>query len=365
MGHAQSMRASIENIVQNGGRLDRDQALWCLTDADLWDLGRWAHTVRCKIHPPDRVTYQVDRNINYTNVCVSGCKFCAFSRPPSHPEAWTLTPVEILDKVAQTVDAGGTGILLQGGHNPDIPFEYYTDLLKAIRARYPSIHIHAFSPPEIIAFGDFFLMSIEEVLHELLSAGLDSLPGGGAEILTDETRSRISPNKCTGDQWLEVMRTCHRMGLKTTATMVIGFGESPGERLEHLLMLRNLQDETDGFTAFIPWTFQPENTGLEAEAREIGAAGGTEYLRIQACARLILDNIEHHQVSWVTQGLRLGTVALRFGADDFSSIMMEELVVAATGVGFRTNEEEMKKIIEAVGFNPIKRLTLYQNILHG
>jgi cyclic dehypoxanthinyl futalosine synthase len=355
------MRERIAKRVREGSRLGLDEARWCLAEADMWDLGRWAHEVRCREHPSDRVTYQVDRNINYTNICIAGCRFCAYARPPGHPEGRTRSIDEVLEEVSEAAAAGGTGILLQGGHNPDIPFRYYTELLARIREGFLSMHLHAFSPPEIIAFGGFFSMSIEEVLERLVDAGLDSLPGGGAEILSEPTRSRISPGKCTGEEWLEVMRTCHAMGLKTTATMVIGFGETVDERLQHLLALRDLQDETSGFTAFIPWTFQPEHTQME----QMQPVGGVEYLRLQACARLILDNIGHHQVSWVTQGIRLGSAALRFGADDFSSVMMEEKVVAAAGTRNRTSEEEMRGAIEEAGFSPVKRLTLYQNIIHG
>jgi cyclic dehypoxanthinyl futalosine synthase len=357
------MRDAILEKVRSGSRLTKEESAWCLSeDSDLWQLGRLAHEARCGLHPRERVTYQVDRNINYTNVCVTGCRFCAFSRPPGHPEGWALTVDEVLEKVSKTLAMDGTGILLQGGHNPEIPFSYYIDMLSAIKSRFPTIHIHAFSPPEIVAFSRFFNMSIEQILGRLIDAGLDSLPGGGAEILVEPTHGRITPRKCTGEQWIDVMRTCHRMGMKSTATMVIGFGETVEERLRHLLAIRDLQDETGGFTAFIPWTFQPANTQMESE---IEPAGGIEYLRVQAAARLILDNIAHHQVSWVTQGLRLGSVALRFGADDFSSVMMEERVVASAGAGARTNVEEMCAIIRAAGFEPVKRLTLYQNIVHG
>lgn len=353
----------IKEKVSRGERLTREECRWCLSDdADLWELAEAAHGARGLRLPSERVTYQVDRNINYTNVCVTPCRFCAFSRPPGHPEAWTLSIDEIINKVRETLDAGGTGILLQGGHNPEIPFRYYLDLLEKIRTDFPTIHIHAFSPPEIVAFSDFFDESVAGILQELIKAGLDSLPGGGAEILAEPTRGRIAPGKCTGEEWLEVMRTCHRLGLKSTATMVIGFGETIEERLEHLLSIRDLQDETGGFTAFIPWTFQPANTEMEGE---VNTVGGIEYLRLQAASRLILDNILHHQISWVTQGLRLGSVALNFGADDFSSVMMEEKVVASTGTVGRTNVGEMCSIISAAGFEPVKRLTLYQNILHA
>jgi len=359
------MLDSIVSKIDSGSPLNEKESMWCLSDdSDLWTLGSLADRLRCRLHPPGRMTYQLDRNINYTNICVTGCRFCAFSRPPGHPDGWTLSISDIISRVTETVNAGGTGILLQGGHNPDIPFDYYIDLLKALKARFPTIHLHAFSPPEIIAFSEFFSMAPVKVLSELIEAGLDSLPGGGAEILANPTRSKIAPLKCSAERWLDIMRTAHHLGLKSTATMVIGFGETLDERLEHLLSLRNLQDETSGFTAFIPWTFQPDNTSMSGEFPH-GGTGGSAYLRIQAAARLILHNIPHHQVSWVTQGLDLGAVALKFGADDFSSIMMEEQVVAATGAGYSTTHDEMCRIIQSSGYKPVKRLTLYQNILHA
>ncbi len=359
------MYSEIENKITAGIRLSDDEALWCLSDEpDLFSLGRLAHMVRVNKHPHDRVTYQVDRNINYTNICTTACRFCAFSKPPGDPDGWTLSMEDILGKVKETVNSGGTGILLQGGHNPEIRFDYYTSLLFAIRARFPSIHIHAFSPPEIMEFAGFYNVTVEGILTKLAYAGLDSLPGGGAEILAEPTRSRIAPSKCKSDDWLYVMHKAHELGIKSSATMVIGFGETISERLQHLLMLRETQDHTGGFTAFIPWTFQPLNTSMGRSTLELGA-GGVEYLRIQAAARLILDNIDHHQASWVTQGLRIGSLALWFGADDLSSVMMEENVVSAAGVNYQTNEEEMKKIITESGFKPRKRLTLYQDILHG
>jgi len=357
------MISVIRKKVRNRERLNTSEARWVLSEEpDIWELGKLAHEMRCMIHPPDRVTYQVDRNINYTNVCISQCSFCAFSRPPGHPESWTLSVDEIIQKVSETVDAGGDGILLQGGHNPDLPFNYYTDVLKAIRARFPLIHIHAFSPPEIVEFSKLYRKSAEQIMGKLIEAGLDSLPGGGAEILIEPTRKKICRKKCSGQEWLVTCRTAHKIGLKTTATMVIGFGESVDERLQHLLWIQDLQDETDGFTAFIPWTLQPANTSLEGKIEPLG---GIEYLRLQAAARLILDNIPHHQVSWITQGLRVGSVALRFGADDFSSTMMEENVVSAAGASYKSNEAEVKRVIEAAGFKPVKRLSLYQNILHA
>jgi cyclic dehypoxanthinyl futalosine synthase len=371
----------IEKKIRDGTRLSIEEAAWCLSKGtDIWQLGGLAHRMRCLKNPPDRVTYQVDRNINYTNICRSGCRFCAFHVPHESIQSgkslkaalenpdkkgWTLSVEEILRKVKETIDNGGDGILLQGGLNPDLPFDYYENVLKAIRARYLAIHIHAFSPPEILFFSRKFSIPVEDVLRRLIKAGLDSIPGGGAEIFSESIRSLIAPGKCTGDQWLDTMRRAHRLGLKTTATMVIGFGETVSDRLDHLFKLRDLQDETGGFTAFIAWTFQPKNTKLENEIKQKGEAWGIDYLRIQASARLILDNFQHIQVSWVTQGMRLGSLALRFGADDFSSMMMEENVVASTGAGFSTNEIEMREIIETAGFRPVKRLSLYQNILHA
>lgn len=374
------MYKSIEEKVRDGVRLSSEEAWWCLSkESDIWVIGSLAHRMRCLINPPDRVTYQVDRNINYSNICSSGCRFCAFYCPPESSgdgktetekdnkarKGWTLTVGEILAKVKEAIDNGGDGILLQGGHNPYLPFDYYIDILKAIRARYPATHIHAFSPPEILFFSRKFSMPVEDVLRRLVKAGLDSIPGGGAEIFSESVRALIAPGKCTGEQWLKFMRAAHKFGLKTTATMVIGFGETASERLDHLLKLRDLQDETGGFTAFVLWTFQPKNTKMENEIRQKGEAGGLDYLRVQAAARLILDNFQHIQVSWVTQGLRLGSLALRFGADDFSSVMMEENVVASADAGFRTNESEMRRIIKTAGFRPVKRLSLYQNILHA
>ncbi|HEX9746681.1 MAG TPA: cyclic dehypoxanthinyl futalosine synthase [bacterium] len=355
------MRNEIEEKIYSGERLSDEESLWCIVDADLWDLGRWAHQIRNRLHPEHRVTYQVDRNINYTNVCNAGCKFCAFARAPRQKGGWTLTIQEILKKVQQTVDRGGTGILMQGGHNPYLPLEYYTDLVSAIKENFPEIHIHAFSPSEIVAFSEFFEMTIEEVIKLFIDHGLDSIPGGGAEILTEPTRARIARGKADGEQWLNVMRIAHNLGLRTTATMVIGFGESNEERFGHLKLLRDLQDETGGFTAFIPWTFQPGNTVLEGK---IKPAGAYEYLRAQAYSRIILDNVEHHQTSWLTQSLKIASMALYFGADDFSSIMMEENVVSAAGSHYCTDEDEMMQVIRTAGFEPMKRLTLYQNIYH-
>ncbi|HDS30387.1 MAG TPA: dehypoxanthine futalosine cyclase [Firmicutes bacterium] len=357
------MRDIIENKILGRERLNHDESLWCMTEGKIDDLKNWAHSVRCTEHPCERVTYQVDGNINYTNVCVSGCRFCAFFRPPGHPDSRTLTINEILEQVDKIRESGGTGILMQGGHNPEIPFEYFTDLLKAIRARFPLIHIHAFSPPEISAFAGFYnKMTVEKILDKLIESGLDSLPGGGAEILSEPFRKSISPAKCSSREWLKIMRICHRMGLKSTATMVIGLGETVDDRMNHLISLRELQDETSGFTAFIPWTFQPLNTELE---KEVTSLDSDDYLRLQACARLILDNIPHHQVSRLTQGMEIARKALHFGADDFSGVMMYEQVVKSAGAGFHADETEIRNAIESEGFTPVRRLTLYQNILHG
>lgn len=356
------MRTLVQSKICEGSQLSFNEALWCMKEADLWDLGKWAQQVRSRYNPANRVTYQVDRNINYTNICISRCHFCAFSKPPGDSQGWVLSIAEICKKVEETLAAGGTGILLQGGINPAIPFEYYTELLETIRSSFANIHIHAFSPPEIIGLCRTFKMKVRDVLKRLIDAGLDSMPGGGAEILSESTRKRVSPGKCRASEWLEVMEICHSLGLKSTATMVIGLGETLEERLNHLISIRDLQDKTNGFTAFILWTLQPENTRLH---KKVQAVGAVEYLRMLACARIILDNIAHHQVSWLTQGLQLGSLGLQFGADDFSSVMIEENVLSAAGIKYRTNESELRLLIKNAGFKPVKRLTLYQNIHHG
>lgn len=327
-------------------------ALW---DLDLLLLGSLARRVRRRLHPEPVVTFVCDRNINYTNICLSGCRFCAFFRPPGHPEGYVLSREELLRKLAETRELGGTGILLQGGLHPDLPFSYYVELVATIRDF--GLHVHGFSPPEIVFFAREFGLSLEEVLKRLMAAGLSSIPGGGAEILTEGVRRLISPHKASAAEWLSVMETAHRLGLKTTATMMFGHVESRAERTEHLLKIRELQDRTRGFTAFIPWTFQPGGTALGGEA-----VGAHEYLKTLAISRLVLDNVPNLQVSWVTQGDKVAQVALEFGANDFGSTMIEENVVAATGVTFRLSREDIVHLITAAGYTPRQRDHLYRTV---
>ena len=301
------------------------------------------------------VTYIVDRNINYTNVCDVYCKFCAFYRTERDADHYVLSHEQIDQKIDELVAIGGIQILMQGGHHPKLGIDYYLNLLHHIREKYPQINIHAFSPPEFNHFVEVFRMPMREVIQKFKDAGLGSIPGGGGEILVDRVRNRISPLKCNSDQWLRVMRIAHELGLNSSATMMFGHVETIEERIEHLERLRQLQDETGGFTAFICWTFQPENVVLKATP-----AGSAEYLRTQALARIYLDNFENLQSSWVTQGPRIGQIALRYGANDFGSVMMEENVVSQAGTSFRITREEIERLIADAGFEPRTRNNWYQ-----
>jgi len=301
------------------------------------------------------VTYIVDRNINYTNVCNVYCKFCAFYRTERDADHYVLSHEQIDQKIDELVEIGGIQILMQGGHHPKLGIDYYLNLLHHIREKYPQINIHAFSPPEFNHFAEVFRMPMREVIQKFKDAGLGSIPGGGGEILVDRVRNRISPLKCNSDQWLQVMRIAHELGLNSSATMMFGHVETVGERIEHLERLRQLQDETGGFTAFICWTFQPENVVLKATP-----AGSAEYLRTQALARIYLDNFENLQSSWVTQGPRIGQIALRYGANDFGSVMMEENVVSQAGTSFRITREEIERLIADAGFEPRTRNNWYE-----
>lgn len=323
---------------------------------DLLLLGKAAQERRFCFHPEPLVSYVVDRNINYTNVCISGCRFCAFYKGADSPTAYVLTYEELGQKIQETLDLGGTQILLQGGLHPYLPFAFYQDLLRWIKDHYP-IHIHGFSPPEIIHFSKISGWTIEKVISDLKESGLDSIPGGGAEVLSDRVRREISPKKGSAADWLRVMETAHGLGLNTTATMMFGHIETLEERLGHLFALRDLQDRTGGFTAFIPWTFQPGNTDLS-----LTEAKGVEYLRMLALSRLVLDNIPNIQASWVTQGPKVAQIALYFGANDLGSTMIEENVVAATGVSHRLSLLEMRRLIETAGFEPCQRDTFYNRI---
>lgn len=337
--------------------LSEREALDLLASPDLIGVGMAADAMRRALHPDGVVTYIVDRNINYSNVCSSQCSFCAFYRPPGHPEAYLLPKEVIFQKIEETIALGGTGILMQGGCHPELRIEYYEDLLRSIKQRF-RIHLHCFSAPEIVNMARVSGLGLEETLLRLRDAGLDSIPGGGAEILDDEVRSRISPRKCSTAEWLRVHRTAHLLGLRTTATMMFGCGETLQHRLNHLRAIRQLQQETGGFTAFIPWTFQPRNTKLGRSITEETSA--VDYLKTLAVCRLYLDNIANIQASWVTQGLKVCQIALRFGANDVGSVMLEENVVAAAGVRHRASEEDLRRIIRAAGFTPRKRDTLYR-----
>ncbi|HAY21078.1 MAG TPA: dehypoxanthine futalosine cyclase [Desulfobacterales bacterium] len=344
--------SAIEAKITSGGRLTLTEAL-PLWDLDILTLGRWANYIRRQRHPETWVSYVVDRNINYTNICLSGCRFCAFFRPPGHPEGYVLPWPELTQKLEETLALGGTGVLLQGGLNPDLPFGYYKELLRFIRRS--GLHVHGFSPPEITFFAKTFGLTIEEVIVHLREAGLGSIPGGGAEILTDRVRRALAPSKCTTEEWLTVMETAHRLGLRTTATMMFGHIETKAERLEHLWRLREIQDRTGGFTAFIPWSYQPGGTALGGATTDV-----VDYLKTLAISRIVLDNIANLQVSWVTQGAKVAQIALEFGANDFGSTMIEENVVAATGVGFRLSQQEIERQIVSAGYEPKQRDHVYR-----
>lgn len=334
----------MNHLFKENGRLGWDEArgLW---DLDLLTLGQAADRVRRRFHPEGRVTFVIDRNINYTNICISGCRFCAFYRPPGAPDGYVLDWDTLGEKLRELKAHGGSGVLLQGGLNPHLPLTYYEELVRAIRDA--GLGVHGFSPPELSFLAAQHGLPLEDLLRRLMAAGLSSIPGGGAEILVDRVRRQISPNKCSTSQWLEVMAAAHRLGLPTSATMMFGHVETREDRLTHLFRIRELQDRTGGFTAFIPWTYQPGGTRLQGQAR-----GAVEYLRTLAVSRLVLDNVPHLQVSWVTQGPKVAQVALSFGADDFGSTMLEENVVAATGVGFRLSRGEIQDLIRQAGYEP-------------
>src|SRR4051794_2622495 len=302
------------------------------------------------------VTYIVDRNINYTNVCNVYCKFCAFYRTERDVDHYVLSREQLDQKLDELTAAGGVQILMQGGHHPKLQFDWYIDLLRHIREKYPHINIHAFSPPEFQHFADIFKMPLRQVVSEFKAAGLGSLPGGGGEILVDRVRQRISPLKCDSDAWLEVMQVAHAEGLKSSATMMFGHVETVADRIEHLQRLRHQQDASGGFTAFICWTFQPENTVIKVPQR----TGVAEYLRMQALARIFLDNIPNIQSSWVTQGPDIGQVALKYGANDFGSVMMEENVVSSAGTTFRLDAPQIEGLIREAGYEPHRRNNWYQ-----
>jgi len=339
-------------------RLTSSQALDLLRSDDLLAIGREADVVRQRLHPGNVVTYQIDRNINYTNVCTEYCSFCAFYRPVGSPEGYLQPLDSIFQKIDETLDLGGTGILMQGGLHPDLKIDYYEELLSSIKRRYPKLHLHCFSSPEILNIAEVSGLSLRDTLLRLMEAGLESIPGGGAEILDDEVRRRIARLKCSTEEWLAVHRTAHQLGLRTTATMMFGCGETLEHRVNHFERIRQLQDETDGFTAFIPWIFQRENTSLGNFIKE--EASAVDYLKTLAVARLYLDNIENLQASWLTPGFKLCQIALRFGGNDVGSILIEENVVRAAGVTRTASEERLRRLIGEAGFRPIQRDTLYR-----
>ncbi len=341
----------------HGERLNAGQAELLYSQAEFHHLAQAAHAVRMAKHPDNVVTYAVDRNINYSNICVCACRFCAFFRAPGQEGGFVISRDELFTKIEETLELNGTQILLQGSHHPDLDLDFYTDMLASIKTRFPELHIHAFSPPEIAHLAQLTGLTPETIIQKLIQAGLDSIPGGGAEILVDRVRRIVSPNKCSAGQWLDIMRTAHRLGLRTTATMMFGHIETPEERIQHLLAIRELQDETGGFTAFIPWAFQPDNTRLSGRK-----ATSVEYLRLLALSRLLLDNMDNLQVSWVTMGSNIGQLALFFGANDFGSTMIEENVVAASGVRFRMSSQSIETCITQAGFTPKQRRMNYDLI---
>ena len=343
----------------DGGRLSFDDGA-ALYDCGLLDLGQAANELVRRMHPDGRVTFIVDRNVSYTNACVVDCDFCAFYRRPGDKEAYTLSHEQIFRKIEELVALGGTQVLIQGGVNPELPLEYYLELIRAIRQKFPQVHIHSFSVVEFDMISRKFRIPLPEVFRLFKEAGLHSLPGGGAEILVERVRDKISPKKASSERWLEVMRTAHEAGLKSTATMVFGHVETMEERIEHLLKIRGLQDETHGFRAFIPWTLSPRGTPRMSHFRP---AGGEDYLKTVAISRLMLDNFEHIQSGWLTEGLKLGQVALAFGADDMGGTLLEDKVLEPTGIEVHTRREDLIRLIRESGRIPAQRNTYYE-ILH-
>lgn len=353
--------ATVRDILDKaiaGERLSSEEGVKLLESNDLAAIGSAADQVARRLHPENHRTYNIDRNINYTNVCTAVCHFCAFYRGPKSDEGYVLSTEQVLEKIEETVALGGNQILMQGGLHPKFKLTWYEDLLRSIKGRFPEVNVHGFSPPEFHHFTKVNNLSIEEVLSRLKAAGLGSIPGGGAEILVDRVRDELTRGKVMTDDWLNVMRVWHEMGGKSTATMMFGHVETLEERIEHMQRLRDLQDETGGFTAFICWTFQPDNTTLS----HIPAAGSFEYLKTQAVSRLFLDNIPNIQSSWVTQGLKVGQLAMLFGANDMGSLMIEENVVAEAGTVHYLSLDQIREAIEELGFEPRQRDVFYDLI---
>jgi cyclic dehypoxanthinyl futalosine synthase len=343
--------------VREAERITRDEAIALLRDGELLELGDLADSVRRRLHPEGVVTYIIDRNINYTNVCTAQCAFCAFYRDLPAQDGYVLNKSQLAQKIEETLALGGNQILLQGGLHPDLGIEFYEEMFRWMKSTYPMLWIHGLSPAEVKHICRVSSLTTEEAVRRLVAAGLDSIPGGGAEVLSDRVRAIIGIAKGSTADWLEVMEVAHRQGLRTTATMMFGHVETLEERVDHLLALRELQDRTQGFTAFIAWTFQPENTALAGDELT-----SFQYLRTLAVARIVLDNFPSVQASWVTQGGKIGQVSLRFGANDFGSLMIEENVVSAAGAHFRLTEGEIARNIQAAGFVP-KRRTMHYEIV--
>jgi len=343
--------------------LTESQALDLFRSDDLIGIGMEADALRRRLHPEGVVTYIIDRNINYTNYCTEYCTFCAFYRPlkgPKAKEGYILDLETICEKIRETVELGGTGVLMQGGLHPDLKIDWHQQMLREIKRRFPQIHLHCYSASEILAIAEYSGLSVRDTIARLRDAGLDSIPGGGAEILDDEVRYKIARLKCLTDDWLTVHRTAHQLGMRTTATMMFGVGEKHEHRIHHFQRLYDLQEETGGFTAFIPWSFQPANTALGG--RHWDEATAVEYLKVLAISRLYLSNFDNVQSSWVTQGLKVCQMGLRFGGNDVGSVMLEENVVRAAGVSNCTTEEALRRIIRDAGFRPAQRDTLYRKL---
>ncbi len=353
------MKDNIFDKIKEGKRITNNDFLYLEENADLHELGLLANTIRKIKHPSKNVTYVIDRNINYTDICISACKFCAFYKNPEDQKGTVLSFEELEEKIDETKKLGGTQILLQGGLHPELTIDFYEEMVAFIKTK--DIHLHGFSPPEIHHFAEVSGIEVSEVLDRLIGAGLDSIPGGGAEILTDRVRKLTAPLKCSADQWITIMQMAHERGLRTTATMMFGHIENVSERLEHLRRLRELQDKTGGFTAFIPWPFQPDNTRLYDDGMS-GKTGGHAYLKMLALSRIYLDNFDNIQASWVTQGPKVAQLSLFFGANDFGSTMIEENVVAAAGVSFRLSEAEIRRLVKDAGFEPKQRLMDYSPV---
>jgi cyclic dehypoxanthinyl futalosine synthase len=356
------MTAAILERALDGERITDAEAVELLRSRALVAVGRAADELRRRRTDPDRITFIIDRNLNYTNICVTDCDFCAFyRRPGDRSEGYLLPKPIIFKKIEETLAIGGTGLLMQGGHHPDLGIEFYEDLFRSIKQRY-RIHLHALSPPEIQHISRRSKLTIWETLSRLRDAGLDSVPGGGGEILVDRVREIIAPKKTRSDEWLDVMRHAHRLGMSTTATMMYGHVETLEDRVEHMRRIRELQDETRGFRAFISWTFQDDGNRLGDKVPRETMPTSFDYLLTQAVSRIYLDNVDHIQSSWVTQGLKIGQVALGFGADDLGSVMIEENVVSAAGTTHRASAEEFVHLIRSMGKVPVQRDTLYRDV---